>query len=199
MDGHIPLLNDSRRAYAEITHVIFNIANIIAHSCFRPVYENIYQEIVNNTLPEALGQPQEVVETAKELFTALDDKTLKIQKLIIEITKAESNDVVADALINKIITNDPKEYKLEAEVLLAAGASAKKFNEMKDTFHDVPTSLESHKYIIRATQELKALILSLTSAIHLIKRTLLNAKNVTFHKSFFKENEIFEKIILCIY
>lgn len=85
--------------------------------------------------------------------------------MIDEVVTVADSDQIADALANKIITNDPKMYKLEAKVLLAAGASAIKFNEMQDTFNDVAKEILSHKYIIKGSQELKPVILLLVNAL----------------------------------
>ncbi|CAB3221656.1 unnamed protein product [Arctia plantaginis] len=168
MDGHIPPLNDSRRSYAEITHVIFDIANLMARSCVTLDYDKIYQEEVNEALPEALANPQKVVDTAKKLVKTLHDKTQTMQKLIHDVTKVVPDDIVANELIDVIVTNDPVKYKVEANLLLVAGAAATKYNEKKNVFHDVAKTMESNRYIIKGAKDLETIILAATDALRLI-------------------------------
>lgn len=80
----------------------------------------------------------------------------------------KDHESAADELIDIIVKNDPKKYKSEAEVLLAAGASATKFNAMKNIFHDVAKTMLSHRYVIKGSKNLKEVITPLINTLLLI-------------------------------
>lgn len=85
----------------------------------------------------------------------------------------KDHESAADELIDIIVKNDPKKYKSEAEVLLAAGASATKFNAMKNIFHDVAKTMLSHRYIIKGSKDLEPFVVALTNIVRLLYPKLL--------------------------
>lgn len=91
----------------------------------------------------------------------------QIQKLVHDVERVPDV-IVANQLVDVVVTSDPKNYKSEAEILLSAGVSAAKFNEMKDIFHDVAKTMLSHRYIIKGSKNLKEVIAPLINTLLLI-------------------------------
>ncbi|CAB3221655.1 unnamed protein product [Arctia plantaginis] len=154
MINHIPLLNDSRRHFAELVHVIYVAAYETGRSCI-PID---YNQIIEEASVEALSKPEKVIKTVKKVYEDLDSKTKTLQELIETIMTIKLDDVFANSMIDLIVNAAPEKYAEEAKLHLICGKSANKFNKKKDLFNKLSKELDTHKFVVTEFDTLMDLV-----------------------------------------
>uniref|UniRef100_A0A2A4JX74 Uncharacterized protein n=1 Tax=Heliothis virescens TaxID=7102 RepID=A0A2A4JX74_HELVI len=153
MEDHIPLLNDPRRQYVEIIHVI------LTHGIFRSgcvVDNNYYLEYyqyLSDSLPEAICDTGDVIARIRRLLNEIQENTNKL----LELTKdcAWEN---CDEIIEKIIKDQPGVYNYQDQVLIAAGKLAILLNEHHQQFEQVSRELRASQYLMQSPAELEGVV-----------------------------------------
>ncbi|XP_075979286.1 uncharacterized protein LOC142978665 [Anticarsia gemmatalis] len=151
MAGHIPELDDHRRHYADILHVVYKEGETQSGCEHESYYEN-YEKNVNIFAPEGILEPEKVISETQRLIDNFNNETSRIQHVIFTNCILPRNNL-CDHIIDDAVNNMFLEE--EAKIFLDGGITARAFLNKHKEFLAKSKELSVQEYILNGARVLE--------------------------------------------
>ncbi|KAJ8734290.1 hypothetical protein PYW07_014841 [Mythimna separata] len=149
MNEDVPLLDDSRRHYAEIVYVVHDEATTQMGCAIIHDYFKDYQKNIEKSSVFALSNPKKVVKGTEQRLEDVFKAVSQLVKLVDDSVKTKAPDASnadVDKVIDDKVNKDLEKYKFSKDVYLAAAKAATEFKKN----HDLYYGPESYKYAMNS-------------------------------------------------